>query len=109
VAGGGVTCVAVVLGVAYALLSTPVYQSNLLVQVEDSAPDAKNFLGDTANLFDVKTPATGEIQIIRSRMVMGGAVEATRLYIDAQPRYVPVIGEWLARRAKGLSSQAFWA
>jgi tyrosine-protein kinase Etk/Wzc len=103
----GVTCIAVALGVAYALLSTPVYQSNLLVQVEDSAPDAKNFLGDTANLFDVKTPATGEIQIIRSRMIMGGAVEATRLYIDARPRYVPVIGEWLARRAKGLSEPGF--
>ncbi|MDM0004445.1 polysaccharide biosynthesis tyrosine autokinase [Variovorax sp. J22G73] len=103
----GVTCIAVALGVAYALLSTPVYQSNLLVQVEDSAPDAKNFLGDTANLFDVKTPASGEIQIIRSRMIMGGAVEATRLYIDAKPRYVPVIGEWLARRAKGLSEPGF--
>lgn len=103
----GVTFVAVVLGVAYALLSTPVYQSNLLIQVEDSAPDAKNFLGDTANLFDVKTPATGEIQIIRSRMIMGGAVEATRLYIDARPRYIPFVGEWLARRAKELSEPGF--
>lgn len=103
----GITAIAVALGMAYALLSTPVYQSNLLIQVEDSAPDAKNFLGDTANLFDVKTPATGEIQIIRSRMIMGGAVEATRLYIDARPRYVPIIGEWLARRAKGLSEPGF--
>jgi tyrosine-protein kinase Etk/Wzc len=102
-----IACIAVVLGVAYALLSTPIYQSNLLIQVEDSAPDAKNFLGDTANLFDVKTPATGEIQIIRSRMVIGGAVEATRLYIDAEPRYIPVIGKWLARRADGLSAPGF--
>ncbi|MDH6166715.1 tyrosine-protein kinase Etk/Wzc [Variovorax boronicumulans] len=99
----GITFVAVALGVAYALLSTPIYQSNLVVQVEDSAPDAKNFLGDTANLFDVKTPATGEIQILRSRMIMGGAVEATRLYIDAQPRRIPLIGDWLSRRAKELS------
>jgi len=103
----GITILAVALGVAYALLSTPVYQSNLLVQVEDSAPDAKNFLGDTANLFDVKTPAIGEIQIIRSRMIMGGAVEATRLYINANPRYIPVVGEWLSRRAKGLSDPGF--
>lgn len=103
----GITFVAVVLGVAYALLTTPIYQSNLLVQVEDSAPDAKNFLGDTANLFDVKTPATGEIQIIRSRMVLGGAVEATRLYIDARPRRIPLIGEWLSRRAKELSDPGF--
>lgn len=103
----GVTIIAIALGVAYALLSTPIYQSNLLIQVEDSAPDAKNFLGDTANLFDVKTPASGEIQILRSRMIMGGAVEATRLYIDAQPRRIPLIGEWLARRAKVLSEPGF--
>lgn len=103
----GVTAVALVIGTAYALLATPIYQSNLLIQVEDSAPDAKNFLGDTANLFDVKTPATGEIQIIRSRMVIGGAIEAKQLYIDAQPRYLPFVGEWLSRRAKELSSPGF--
>ncbi|SFP63726.1 tyrosine-protein kinase Etk/Wzc [Variovorax sp. PDC80] len=102
-----ITGVAVALGMAYAMLSTPVYQSNLLIQVEDSAPDAKSFLGDTANLFDVKTSAAGEIQIIRSRMIMGGAVEATRLYIDARPHYVPFIGAWLARRAKTLSEPGF--
>lgn len=99
--------IAVVLGMAYAILSTPVYQSNLLIQVEDSAPDAKSFLGDTANLFDVKTSTAGEIQILRSRMIMGGAVEATRLYIDARPRYVPFIGAWLARHAKTVSEPGF--
>jgi len=103
----GVTAAALAIGTAYALLATPIYQSNLLIQVEDSAPDAKNFLGDTANLFEVKTPATGEIQIIRSRMVIGGAVEAKQLYIDAQPRYLPIIGEWLSRRAKELSTPGF--
>jgi len=103
----GVTAIALAIGTAYALLTTPIYQSNLLIQVEDSAPDAKNFLGDTANLFDVKTPATGEIQIIRSRMVIGGAIEAKQLYIDARPRHLPIIGEWLSRRAKELSNPGF--
>jgi len=102
-----VTAIAVALGVAYALLSKPIYQTNLLIQVEDSAPDAKSFLGDTGSLFDVKTSAAGELQIIRSRMIMGGAVEATRLYIDAKPRYTPLIGEWLSRRAKELSEPGF--
>lgn len=102
-----VTALALVLGVAYALISTPIYQSNLLVQVEDAAPDAKGFLGDASNLFDVKTPATGEIQVIRSRMVLGAAVEQTRAYIDAKPRYLPILGPWLARRANGLSEPGF--
>lgn len=102
-----VTLVAGIFGVAYALLQTPIYQSNLLLQVEDSTPDAKSFLGDTANIFGVKTSAAGEIQILRSRMIVGGAVEATRIYIEARPRYIPMFGEWLARRAKGLSNPGF--
>lgn len=102
-----ITVLALVLGVAYALLSTPIYQSNLLIQVEDAAPDAKGFLGDASSLFDVKTPATGEIQVIRSRMVLGAAVDQTRTYIDARPRYLPVLGPWLARRASGLSEPGF--
>jgi tyrosine-protein kinase Etk/Wzc len=102
-----VTAIALVLGVAYALMSSPIYQSNLLVQVEDATPDAKGFLGEASSLFDVKTPASGEIQVLRSRMVLGAAVEKTRFYIDANPRYLPVLGTWLARRADGLSDPGF--
>jgi len=103
-----VTALALLLGAAYALLSTPIYQSNLLIQVEDAAADAKGFLGDASNLFDVKTPATGEIQVIRSRMVLGAAVDQTRFYIDAKPRYLPVFGTWMAQRADGLSDPGFF-
>jgi len=102
-----VTTLSLMLGVTYALLSTPIYQSNLLIQVEDAAPDAKGFLGEASSLFDVKTPATGEIQVIRSRMVLGAAVDQTRAYIDAKPRYLPILGTWLARRADGLSEPGF--
>lgn len=104
----GVTALALVLGGAYALLSAPIYQSNLLIQVEDATPDAKGFLGDASSLFDVKTPATGEIQVIRSRMVLGAAVDQTRFYIDAKPRYLPILGTWLARRADELSNPGFF-
>ncbi|WPH22446.1 polysaccharide biosynthesis tyrosine autokinase [Variovorax paradoxus] len=102
-----VTSLGLVLGLAYAMLSSPVYQSNLLIQVEDAAPDAKGFLGEASSLFDVKTPASGEIQVIRSRMVLGAAVDQTRFYIDAKPRYLPLLGTWLARRAGGLSNPGF--
>lgn len=98
-----ITALAVTIGTAYAFLAKPVFESNLLIQVEDSTGSAKSFLGEAASLFDVKTPAAAEIEIIRSRMVIGQAVEKTLLYIEAQPRYLPVVGDWLARRAKGLS------
>lgn len=99
-----VTALAVTIGGAYAFLANPVYESNLLIQVEDSAGSAKSFLGEAASLFDVKTPATAEMEILRSRMVIGQAVDNTLLYIDAKPRYLPVVGDWLARRSVGLSN-----
>jgi tyrosine-protein kinase Etk/Wzc len=102
-----ITALALTVGVAYAFLAKPVYESNLLIQVEDSSGSAKSFLGDAASLFDVKTPATAEIEIIRSRMVIGQAVDATLLYIEARPRYLPLVGDWMARRAKALSEPGF--
>lgn len=94
-------------GVAYTMFAKPVYESNLLIQVEDSSTSAKSFLGEAASLFDVKTPATAEMEIIRSRMVLGKAVDNTRLYITARPTRPWIIGDWLARRATGLSEPGF--
>ena len=102
-----VTLVVFLIGATYAFLERPVYESNLVVQVEDTDGGGKGILSEAGGLVDVKTPATAEIEIIRSRMIAGQAVEATKLYIAASPRYVPYIGGWLARRATGLSDPGF--
>ncbi|RYF35159.1 MAG: polysaccharide biosynthesis tyrosine autokinase [Comamonadaceae bacterium] len=102
-----ITALALVIGVAYALLTRPVYEANLLIQVEDAEGNSKSFLGEANALFEVKAPASAEMEILRSRMVLGGAVEATKLYIDAHPRYVPIIGGWMARHASQLSNPGF--
>lgn len=102
-----ITALALVIGGAYAFLTRPVYEANLLIQVEDSSGSAKSFLGEAASLFDIKTPAAAEMEIIRSRMVIGQAVDNTLLYIDAGPRYLPVVGNWLARRATTVSEPGF--
>lgn len=99
-----VTALALVAGAAYAFLAKPVYETNLLIQVEDSANSAQGLLGQAASLFEVKTAAAAEIEILRSRMVIGEAVDQTRLFIDAKPRYLPLVGEWLSRRAEELST-----
>jgi tyrosine-protein kinase Etk/Wzc len=103
-----VVAVFLFLGMAYALLGKPVYEANLAVQVEDSGNSAGSFLGDAASsLLSVKTPAAGEIEILRSRAILGKAVENTRLYISARPRYAPFVGSYLARRATDLSEPGF--
>ncbi|MDF3839836.1 polysaccharide biosynthesis tyrosine autokinase [Cupriavidus basilensis] len=91
------------LGVAYAFLARPVYQADILVQVEDNPDSAKSLLGDVSSLFDVKAEATAEIEILRSRMVVGKAVDNLHLYISAKPNYFPFVGAWIASRGRGLS------
>lgn len=102
-----ITALALAAGSGYALLTQPVYESNLLIQVEDSAGSAKGLLGQAGEMFDMKTGAAAELEILRSRMVIGRAVENTRLYIQAQPRKLPVAGDWLSRRATELSEPRF--
>jgi len=98
-----IAMVVTLLGAAYAFMATPVYQANLLVQVEDSAGSSTNMLGDLSGMFDLKTAATAEMEILRSRFVVSRAVENTYLYIDVQPKYFPVVGRWIASRSKTLS------
>lgn len=98
-----IVALTLLIGLAYVTLATPVYRANLLVQVEDSAPDSKSFLNETTGMFEVKTPVSGEIQVLGSRMVLNAAAEQAGLQTSAQPRYLPLVGPWLARRAVGFS------
>lgn len=91
------------LGAAYAFMVKPIYQANMVIQVEDSPNSSKNILGDMSSMFDVKTAATSEMEILRSRRVVSHAVDSLRLYINARPKYFPVVGAWLAGRNKQLS------
>ncbi|MEJ8838469.1 polysaccharide biosynthesis tyrosine autokinase [Ramlibacter sp. AN1133] len=103
-----VAAIAVALGGTYAFLARPIYEANLLVQVEDNAGNAKGLIGEAAGLVDVKTATSAEMEILRSRLVIGQAVDSARLYISAQPRYLPVVGAAMARNAKGLSTPGFF-
>ncbi len=55
-------------------------------------------LGDVSSIFDIKQAASGEMEILRSRLVVGHAVDYYQLYVHATPDYFPVIGRWLAKR-----------
>lgn len=98
-----VAAIALLIGFIYVTLAAPVYRANLLVQIEDSEPDSKSFLNETSGLFEVKTPASGEIQVLQSRMVLNAAADQADLQVSAQPRYLPFVGLWLASRAEKLS------
>ena len=99
-----VALVVTMLGVAYAIMAKPVYQANILIQVEDSPNSSKNILGDLSSMFDVKAMATSEIEILRSRMVVSRAVDNLVLNVEAKPKHFPMVGGWFALRNKELSN-----
>ena len=98
----GVTALALLLGGTYAVLLTPVYEANSLIQVEETkegTTTSTSTLGAATSLFEIRTPATAEMEILRSRLVVGQAVQNLGLDLSVQPKYIPVVGKWLARSA----------
>jgi tyrosine-protein kinase Etk/Wzc len=100
---GLIAAVIFALGAAYAFMAKPIYEANLIVAVEDSPGSTQSLLGDASSLFDTKTAASTEMQILDTRMVVANAVDSLSLYVDAKPKYFPLIGRWWASRNKQLS------
>lgn len=92
-----VTFVFAVIGVAYALLATPIYKADALIQIEQKSSGMSSLVGDMGDLFSSESSATTEIEIIKSRMVLGETVDKLNLQTVTEPVYLPVIGKGLAR------------
>ena len=92
-----VTGAFMVAGAAYAVLATPVYQANALLQVEAKKNDLLGF-SDIGSMLGKESPSATEIELIQSRSVIGKTVDNLKLDIVIQPKYFPVVGEFLARR-----------
>ena len=93
-------------GAVYALCAAPVYRSDILFQVEQSPTDSKPTAptGDPSSVFDLKTDASTEIEVLKSRAVMARAVDSTNLPVNVRPHYLPIVGWRLVSGADGLSS-----
>jgi tyrosine-protein kinase Etk/Wzc len=100
----GVTLVCLLLGWLYATIATPVYESNLLLQVEENSSASKALFGEAAAALDSKTAAQAEMEILRSRTLVAKPVDELQLNVRAEPHYFPIIGAWLARKAQHLST-----
>ena len=75
----------VILSLIVALLylrTTPdTYNVNALVQVEETKGASAALLGDLSSMMDQKQPAQAEIEILKSRMVLGNAIQKLNLDI----------------------------
>ncbi len=92
-------------GVAFALFSTPIYKADSLIQIEQkSSGGIGSLVGDMGELFSSESSATTEIEIIKSRMILGGTVDKFNLTTVVEPVYFPLFGKGLARISSNISS-----
>ncbi|MCH7330881.1 polysaccharide biosynthesis tyrosine autokinase [Acinetobacter modestus] len=76
----------IILSLVCALLylrATPdTYSVDALVQVEDSKGASAALLGDLSQMIDQKSPAQSEIEILKSRLVLGSVIQALHLDLN---------------------------
>lgn len=92
---------ALLCGGLYVVAATPTYQADVLVQIE--AEKGKGLLSQLEDLPGMvpQTPAETEIEILRTRTLLGSVVDELHLDTTARPRWFPVFGAAVARWRAG--------
>ena len=92
------------LGLVHTVITTPIYRADALIQVEEK----KSGFGDLDinSLFEGDTSVNAEIEILRSRLILGTVVDDLKLDISATPNFFPLFGAALDRRTPPGERQA---
>jgi len=97
----GYTALALALGVLYVQVVTPFFQVNSLIQVEENNTSGMGAVADDlGGLFESKAQISTEIELIRSRMVLGKTVNDLSLDLVVKTKTFPLIGRlWVDKTA----------
>jgi len=91
----GIAVAIALLGTLHALSTRPIYQANMLIQIKRSMPVGADL--------QVEVPASTEVEILRSRSILAGVVDALGLEISVEPKRFPLLGAFLSRGKAELS------
>ncbi|MBP1018851.1 tyrosine-protein kinase Wzc [Serratia fonticola] len=92
----GVTSIFATLSLLYVLFATPIYKADAMIQVEQSSGN-KLLSGISSMLPEAKPESAAEIELIKSRMVIGKTVRDLSLDTIIEQKYLPIFGKGLAR------------
>jgi tyrosine-protein kinase Etk/Wzc len=107
-----VTLLFTLLFALYALFSTPIYQADALIQVEEKSGSLSS--SSISPLFATAIPIEAEREILRSRLVVRQVVDNLNLTIEVNPSYFPIFGGYSARKfnadedREGLAEPWLW-
>lgn len=82
------------LGTAYGVVATPIYKGDTLLQIEKKG-GVPGFT-ELNKVFSKEESASAEIEILRSRMVLGDVIEQLKMNIVVAPDRKPYIGRFSA-------------
>lgn len=109
----GIFAAVFLLALAYAVVSTPMYNADALIQVEENKASSMGSLSEVSKALDFQqSPLLGEMDIVRSRAVLTEAMDATVAQAEVTVNNrVPVIGRAvgsiLSKGADGLVKPLF--
>lgn len=86
-----ITALFAVVGIAIAIFSTPIYKATAMIQVEESGGSVPG-LDDMAGMFESSSKSITEIELLKSRSVIGEAVDNLKLDVVTKPSLFPIIG-----------------
>ncbi len=91
-----ITLLAVLIGAYKAYTAVPIYQADGLLQVEEKTSGLSNL--DVTAMLEDYTPVNAEMEILKSRSVLGPVVDKLKLDISATPEFSTELGAAIARR-----------
>ena len=92
----GTVALFAIASVVYALTAQPVFRAQALVQIE--AKEGVPGLNELTEMFTTESEAVTEIELMRSRMVIGETVDRLQLDVIVEPVRFPVFGGVFARQ-----------
>jgi tyrosine-protein kinase Etk/Wzc len=101
----GVMAVVLAAAVLFLWVSPSIYRADAMVQVELGQKTLNSALGDIGELLEGSAPISAEIEIVKSRMVVGDVVDSMNLEIVDRPRYVPLLGAAVAKSFDGAEGE----
>lgn len=101
-----ITLLFMMVGMVYARYIQPVYQVNSILQVESTGSNVPG-LAEVGGMFETQSNSSAEIELLKSRSVIGEAVTALNLDIIAKPKLFPYIGERAFRTFSATTAKPF--